>query len=218
MPKIAVCLYGQPRTWRQTIDSILHSYSTYDVDFFASVKSYQTKRLSTDVIHVSRDELSEIFQRYAVKRFVIEDQNTIKGSGPYHEMLYSISNSILLKQQYAMEHSIHYDITCLQRLDCIVGALRLTRLPFNELVVTKMNLNYTQIGQLYGVDDLFLYGADVAINILGANLTPYYSGADNSEKASRHLFMPGLLISEIATQNNLHITQTDPQVYPRIVR
>lgn len=134
--KVAVCLSGQPRTWRESAPNILHHYTNnfkaneYDkeiqVDFFIHTWNRNTWKITGDEDR-PRD-LYEIEQIYKPKKLKIEHQDDWT-ENPWVGLFTSFNKSVFMKRQYELENNFEYDVVVKSRLDIIHHPNEIVHLP-----------------------------------------------------------------------------------------
>ena len=143
---IAVCMYGQYRTGDACLKYIkdfysLGSDSNVNVDFFCSLKPYETTYTrhihneATNKDYMQQDQLSEsavdhqrkqIYKYYNPKKFKVfekeyEDQlKHIDATIMHSKVLSAWTEAVMLKQEYEAENNMSYDLVIMQRYDVIL--------------------------------------------------------------------------------------------------
>lgn len=131
--KIAVCLSGQPRTWRTASDNILNFFNTkiciernirVSVDYFIhtwDTNSYRDKNeprwqnKDYKIQNISEEEdIKFIFLPAAIE---YEQYDASKHLHAWSGLFYSFMRSINLKRKYELENNISYDMVVKSRLD-----------------------------------------------------------------------------------------------------
>jgi hypothetical protein len=136
--KIAICLNGQPRTWRQCFPKWLEIFKPQgEIDFFFHLWNYNTlpNLLATynggipiNDEPLSQQELDDIVNTIKPKKFVFESRKPIEywntklptsqQFGPWsREQFYSLYYSSLLKREYELENEFRYDVVIKLRTD-----------------------------------------------------------------------------------------------------
>jgi len=124
MKRIAVCLYGQPRTWKKCGNYIEDSYSSlgYETDYFISTKDYN-EYMNIDggnYVDVSSSEIQELIEFFNPVRYNVlskKPEHPRPNGWVYSNMFRSIIASILM----CREHSADYDVVVLTRFDVALG-------------------------------------------------------------------------------------------------
>jgi hypothetical protein len=139
--RIAVCISGQPRTWKKCYETWFDLLSRFgnEVDYFYHLWNFNSMppRLGEEAIQpVTTEELDEFHNTINPKKFMIEDYNTsIKsrediwitgkdyplsgGTVVYWtaSQFYSHMRAAHLKRQYEIENNFEYDICFRMRTD-----------------------------------------------------------------------------------------------------
>lgn len=228
---IAVCLYGQPRTWKYCLPYILKFYSVpgVRVDYFVSVKTYQMSGEYGDlsVTEITKNEILDIVQSYNPQKYsVIEYSDDLENHDQIHNysnIYHTMIDSIMLKQQYEAETSIFYDFVFLQRFDTIVHPVNLVETFFNtdKSQVGKNNntLYYlsdsgtiTSIFAPKGINEIWLGGSSVVMDILGVELLNYSAklateNMRSNKKITPIYSDPHSLFYQLSLKNTINLEQ-----------
>lgn len=122
--RIAVCISGQPRTWRLAIDNI-KSYFDVDaeVDYFIHTWDTNTFRLTYQT-HLDRkdylvdeNEFNDIRKSFNPKLMEYDKYTYEKYGTNWMALFYSFMKSIWLKRKYEIEYDFRYDIVIKTRFD-----------------------------------------------------------------------------------------------------
>lgn len=122
--RIALCLSGQPRTWRHTHDSMFRYFSTHDLDVFFHTWD-----------EIEQSELDDILRTYAPASYVVESRPSFISekqklaelfpvSPPFtiFDMAHSTTASLVLALE-AHDERAPYDLICRSRFDIIYDGL-----------------------------------------------------------------------------------------------
>lgn len=227
--RIAVCLYGQPRTWRYCAPYISKFYNLpdVDVDYFVSVKTYQMTGEYRDnsVIELTNAEISDLLQTYNPKKYsIIQYSDELEKHVDvtnYSNIYYGMIDSIMLKQQYEAENFVFYDFVFLQRYDTIVQPISLLELFFNTdlsqvcknnntLYYLSDNGTVSSIFVPNGINEIWLGGAGTVLDILSFELINYVSGLSlenlYANKTITPIFSdPHCLMYQLAIKNTINL-------------
>jgi hypothetical protein len=198
--KIAVCMYGQPRTWKYCLPYILKFYDipNVEVDYFVSVKSYQMtgEYKDSSVTEITQCEISDIIQSYSPKKYsVINYSDEYSHADDHRNIYHTIVDSIMLKQQHEYETPEFYDFVFLQRFDAIVHPVNLLEQFFNSewsnihknnctLYYLSDNETPTSIFSPKGINDIWVGGSNVVMDMLGVDLINYIGYASGTDKTA----------------------------------
>ena len=126
--RVAVCLSGQPRTWRTAKDNILSYFDLKDkgieVDFFIHIwdtNQYRKKndvnwvnRKNEKVLYTERDEIAKAFNAVSIEMEEYKDDSHVT---LWASLLYSFMKSVWLKRKYEIENDFRYDLVIKARTD-----------------------------------------------------------------------------------------------------
>lgn len=123
--RIAVCISGQPRTWRTAKDNILKYFELDDVqvDFFIHTWDCNSFRKNGEILwdrqyeSVSEFELEEITKAFNPKKIELETFSDKSHRSVWESIFYSFMKSVWLKRQYELENDFLYDIVIKTRFD-----------------------------------------------------------------------------------------------------
>lgn len=116
--RVAVCLSGEPRTWKTSVNNIKQFFG--DVDYFIHTWRGNSWRIGSDWNYqtLKSEDVEEIGDIYNAKAFIHQPPkfitNTIYGS-----LFESMRKSFILKRDYELENGFEYDIVVKARLDMI---------------------------------------------------------------------------------------------------
>jgi hypothetical protein len=177
--KVAICLSGQPRTWRKVVDTwsnIARPETNVQVDYFMHMwdeNSYHSK-LGDEKKKVSEEEIQELIARIQPKKYVVETARDFTGldtSRPehsaYQSQFYSIMRSARLKKDYEIEQNILYDVVIKSRFDNFIGANNFN--PFvrlKERTMYGMHFRYDDEKNKFRIGDIFFYADSLTFDII----------------------------------------------------
>jgi len=141
--RVALCISGQPRTWKKTYSNwIEHLLPNVEKDIFFHLWDYNT--LPTIVlqsgvrslkdVHITEEEKQDIIDTYQPKKYKFDNRNvnpTLFDKDPSilteyvnnpigwwcRSQYYSIYYAANLKRQYEIEHNFEYDVVFRMRTD-----------------------------------------------------------------------------------------------------
>lgn len=233
--KIAICISGQPRTWKSTKENIKNFFTfknyhpeynvpitvdyfihTWDCDMFGDVRDQprQTQQ--------NKDE-EKIRDFYQPKMMEVEHFEEEKLPNPWDGLFYSFMKSVFLKRQWEIENDFTYNLVIKIRFDIIFNTL----LPFFKLHEIQYLTCYT----LHGVskfpseinhnafDDVVFYSnsttMDIISNVLRKNISDRTKISENIFDVDNYVFYgPGTLLYEF--MNNYNIIGTSSQTFTNI--
>ena len=130
---IAVCLSGQPRTWKTASDNILNYFNTkicvernirVRVDYFIHTWDTNSYRDKTEPRWQNKDYKIENLSEEEDMRLTFlpaameyETYNSEKHLHAWSGLFYSFMRSVNLKRKYELENDISYDMVIKSRLD-----------------------------------------------------------------------------------------------------
>lgn len=176
--KIAICLNGQPRTWKQCYPRWMEILQPQgEIDFFFHMWNYNTlpNLLATynggiPIIDepLTQEEMDDIVNTLNPKKFIFESRKPIsywnslipvdKQFGQWScEQFYSLYYSSLLKREYEIGNDFRYDVVLRIRTDLwFLDSFQLEILKPNTLYTSHCSWD-TQYN-VYRVGDIFFYG------------------------------------------------------------
>ena len=125
MARIAVVISGQLRNWRIALESQKWFFNTtgVEVDYFVHTWDYSMDRpaLSKDynVRAVNQQEIKDFVEAYKPKKYIFDSKKReyFYDMDHWSALFYSLSQSILLKREYELEHNFEYDVVFKTRPD-----------------------------------------------------------------------------------------------------
>lgn len=174
--KIAICLSGQPRTWKKCYKTWLNMFSPHgEIDFYFHLWNYNTLpkhlvsqygAILTDE-SISQEEQNEIIETLNPKKYIFESKKKItywniklpneKQFGPWcAEQFYSQYRASLLKREYEIENNFRYDLVVRVRSDLyIFNSPKVFPPTPNTLHTTHCSWDKTY--NCYRIGDIFFY-------------------------------------------------------------
>lgn len=118
MRRIAVCLSGQPRTWRVTAKSILSFFANpeAEVDYFIHTWSNNTWQDRGSMSFEEEYDKNAIEETFAPKGMMFQQQKRDPTFG-FEPLFHSMAVSQSLKKRYELAHNFEYDCVVKCRLD-----------------------------------------------------------------------------------------------------
>lgn len=232
--KIAVCLYGQPRTWKHTAKWITTQYNG-EVDFFCSAKNYNNEAIisndngitviNQEARHLEVAEINKLFQRFNPIRQRIEQYGQFEGYGPSHYLFKSMYASLLLKQQFELSSGTKYDVVLLQRYDIVTGPdinwfskFKANDFSHDKIYVGAPHRYFPHEAYQYGMNDWLFGGSDIAMSLLMASLINVFNpGRYNDKTADNHSFTSHVILKNICNSLGIQVL-VDPLLDSRILR
>jgi hypothetical protein len=200
--KIAVCLSGQPRTWRTAKDNILNYFNFRDsniqVDYFIHTWDTNQFRKKEDIDWISREnvkvistERADIIRAFNPIDIELEEYNEDSHVTLWASLLYSFMKSVWLKRKYEIENDFRYDIVVKARLDINYPMMGYCNL---NMPLSKFHIHPIQNLTAYSTtpiisrfptefnypcfDDVFFYGNSLTMDII-ANCYRWYTNIIN---------------------------------------
>lgn len=131
--KIAVCLSGQPRHWKQAVKNIKHFFEKemkhFDlgtkmrVDYFIhtwDTNTWRKPKTGHEVFeNVKHTDAADIHAAYKPKKMICEEYVPELFHHVWDPLFYSFARSVQLKREYELDNDIQYDIVIKARLDTV---------------------------------------------------------------------------------------------------
>jgi len=171
--RIALCLSGQPRTWKRAFPSWVDNlYHLGDVDIFYHMWNYNThpsftsgllKKQLVETI-VNDDEFSEINKLLLPKKYEIQPKQEFSTATVTHPIarwtrpqFYGIKRAAALKREYEIDNKFEYDVVCRLRTDLVFDHLvHMDHDIRPNTMYTCMNQYDVEFGA-FRVGDIFYY-------------------------------------------------------------
>jgi hypothetical protein len=123
--RIAVCISGQPRTWKTAKENILKYFDIgSQVDFFIHTWDTNQFRYMNETEWINRpnqkappNEKEEIIQAFNPKGIEMEEYKSENFVSLWSTLLYSFMKSVHMKRKYEIENDFRYDIVVKARFD-----------------------------------------------------------------------------------------------------
>ncbi len=232
--KIAICLYGQPRTWKHAAGWILDQYQG-NVDYFCSVKNFNNSTTTTlengvaviqhEPKFVSDYEITQLLQTFNPVRKRVERFGEFVGYGPSHYLFKSMCASLLLKQQHELATGVKYDLVILQRYDLVTGpdinwfkSFKLNDFTNDKLYVGAEEEYKPHEGFHRGISDWIIAGNDAVMSMLMASLINAFNPSKYGHKtADNHLYTSHVILKRICSSLDIMV-QVDQNLNSLILR
>ena len=223
--RIAVCLSGQPRTYRYTIDNIKNYFSDYDVDYFCHAWNYDTNKVknfetnSLDYVEelVDVDDFKKsIIEKFQPKELIIDSADKLKNHRfPYYSLLYSQLMANHYKRQYENKNGFKYDYVIKARYDLVFNPQTKFKLDLRTLSASHHQLDiYTTHNErmaieycLFNPSDVIYYGSSIAMDIC-ADLF-WYIKYMHIPIDDMRMSGPGTLMSDYQKKSGLAFFRSD---------
>jgi hypothetical protein len=201
--RIAVCISGQPRTWRTAADNIKNYFNVdAQVDYFIHTWDTNSFRNSNEKHTMKKDcpidenEITEIRKTFNPVAIEIDKYSYEKYGKHWSSLFFSFMKSVLLKRKYEIENDFLYDIVVKTRFDVnffLEGVSNIGR-PLNSFYVHKLRplvgysvnnsfSNFPSELNYHCFDDVFFYAdsptMDIISNLYRWNLDIMRKGEEN---------------------------------------
>lgn len=219
---MAICLSGQPRTWRTAHSNIINffdiptptGYDDIAIDYFMHVWNYNTwwrgaDKYAGDDEMVSATELQELRDAYTPKSFAVDHRlPDIKLS--WRSLLYSFMRSTHLKKKYEVENHFEYDIVVKCRYDVVFDP----RIKFSSIQVKPLTAYTTNPiikfpREYYQNDfhDVMFWGDSMTMDLM-AMVERFYTGLSRIGHAQNRItnmrLGPGTLLYKHMVALGIH--------------
>lgn len=185
MRRIAVCISGQPRTWRTALKNSMKFFNSSgaQVDYF-----YHTWKDTEDCINPSvpqhkrnfisvLDEIPKINKllspkKYAVDPVLIGRHEIYNLNDRWMNIFYSMGRSIQLKKDYEIEHNFTYDLVVKSRFDIIYNPEidfpdMLFDIPSLYMLSTHCEPMQIEYGR-YNFNDIVMFSNSISMDIMSS--------------------------------------------------
>ena len=201
--RIAVCISGQPRTIRYTINSIKNFFSTnYQYDFFCHAWDYNQYKVNNigfpmqyNTSSTTEEEFIDIISELSPKKVVVESKDVLANIRfPWHSMLYSTMMANLYKKQYEIEHNFNYDFVIKSRYDLVFPAMHFM---LDQRVASNLH---------HPLDIYTAHGDRMSSEYYRQNISDViYYGSSWAMDIASDLFWYGLGKTEVKSDNICHL-------------
>jgi hypothetical protein len=178
--RIAICLSGQPRTWKKCFPRWMELFGHQgEIDFFFHLWDYNSlpRLLSskTQILDepISEEEKNDVISTLNPKKYVFDSKKPIsywncnlptsEQFGPWCiDQYYSRYYVSLLKQEYELENNFKYDIVIWQRADlyAMPETNVMLDIPNSNTVYTTHNMTDKNLS-VYRIGDIFYYSDSI---------------------------------------------------------
>jgi hypothetical protein len=201
--RIAVCISGQPRTWRTAADNIKKYFNVdAEVDYFIHTWDTNSYR-NCDEVHTmkqdylyDKNEIIEIQKTFNPAAIEISEYTYEKYGKNWCSLFFSFMKSVALKRKYEIENDFLYDIVIKTRFDINFFMEGISNLgnPFNSFYIHKLRpmvaysannsfSNFPSELNYHCFDDVFFYAdsptMDIMSNLYRWNLDIMRKGEEN---------------------------------------
>lgn len=224
--KIAVCLSGQPRTYKYALESLKRYFSgDYEVDYFCHAWNYDTNKVKntetgkvdflTETIDVGEFE-KNIIERLQPKKLVVDSSAKLgQHQFPWNSLLYSLLMANHYKRQFENINGFKYDYVIKARYDLVFDPT--TRFKLDDRISGplhhKMDIYTAHNDRMepeyyrFNPSDVIYYGSSFAMDI-AADLF-WYVKYNTMQSDDCRLCGPGTLMSDYARMTGLAFFRSD---------
>lgn len=231
--KVAICLSGQPRTWRECLPNWLDNMGLVDrPDFFFHLWDYNTlpsllasyKKVIVDE-KLQDEEKQDIIDSLVPKKFKFESRKVIQywncdipdnmQFGPWcREQFYSAYYASLLKREYELQNKFRYDVVIRLRSDLwFTEKLEIETPEPNSLYTT--HCSHDTEYNVYRIGDIFYY-ADSSTFDQVSQLFKFFSYVPTHWVSSKECPPPEIAMSYFLT--NIGVTNRPTRCPTKIKR
>lgn len=163
--RVALCLSGQPRSWRTGYDYIYKNLlSKHDVDVFLHFWAEDNDaQLVSDIVDLYKPVKWKTRKEFISSYFNRFERNGGPGwppRNPYHSY-YSVFHCNLLKKDHEIEQGHYYDYVVRTRFDYALNR----ELPFNEVLENKIYIPADRMNETRTVgSDAFAFGTSKTVD------------------------------------------------------
>ncbi len=195
--RMAVCLSGQPRTWRHCIDSLKTHFSGYDVDFFlhlwdevdpAELEDLKAAYAPVDMIVEPRPDFSDLQAKMA-PLFPENPQ-------PFaYDMFFAVGRVL----QLALAHDQAYDLYARVRYDCLFDG------PCPDLNLAETEIFGFDAANSFHFQDVYAIGGAAAMAVYAHMFTwmqTGFPGFDRNRLVGEYALFKYLSLSGVHIQRD----------------
>jgi len=232
--RIAVCISGQPRTWRTSYKNIQNYFDiegvevdyfihTWDTNIYRKKDETADKKTIFPTVDTEEEELTKCFNPVSI---IFEKFNS--PDFPYYfPLFYSFMKSVWLKRKHEIENDFLYDIVIKTRFDINFWQEGTNRVgyPLNKFYIHKImplvsyNANelfekFTMEFNAINFDDVFFYSDSHTMDITSNLYWWYRKIVVRSEKSRNenkwvedpeYYYGPGTLLYRYLVNHNIHM-------------
>jgi hypothetical protein len=176
--RIAVCLFGQPRTWQKCINNwkekfnhngeIDYFFHFWDYNTLPSLLASQPYKCKIDDELISDDEKKQILDTLQPKKYSFESRKNIdywncdltpdqKIGGWCTEQYYSLYHVSLLKKQYELENNFRYDVVIRLRADLFFLDEKIDLIKPKHNTIYTINSHFDERYNVCTINDSYFY-------------------------------------------------------------
>lgn len=207
--KIAVCLSGQPRTLKYTVDNIKKFFSNHDTDYFCHAWDYNTyKRKNTENggIWWESDTSADLEEFYTAvnklspKKIVVESKNDLPIMAEWSSLFYSMMMSNHYKKVFERDNNFRYDFVfratyqTLFSPDCQFEPVG-NKENYLDVYGIFRNRMYYEFNRM-NISDHFFYGSSTAMDVFCDLYKYFYPQFNKIRGDDRGALGPGTMLSE----------------------
>lgn len=226
MHRIAVCLSGQPRTWKIAAPSIVRYFKAAKVphdnvavDFFIHTwenNVWQQGALRTEE---SVDEAADI--RRAFEPIAMQVESPRANKKYWHPLFDSLTRSIFLKREHELAEGFEYDVVVKSRLDVAFPPGEVFTPPKIMPMVCHTVDSIGTIGYEYyqrNFNDVMFMGDSSTMDIVTDAFRWVDSSPDTNDKDVYSRVGPGVMLYRHMVAHGIHPTCISPDLDHVIVR
>ena len=197
--RIAVCLSGMLRSWELAHKNQLWFWSTSgaEVDYFIHTWDYSADRTGVSKPYVdgkvTEEEFNKICNIYDVKKSIYsrKKQEEFVDNDHWLSLFYSLSQSLMLKREYEIEHNFQYDVVIKSRPDVVFNPNITFAWPrlWNNTVFTTHGGPMSMEFNMYNFNDCVFLGNSYTMDLL-VNLYFYRKDKIREDKVGIRNFHP----------------------------
>jgi hypothetical protein len=220
--RVAVCLSGQPRTWRTALGNIKSFFDIQgaEVDYFLHAWNYNTWWREPNKYADGHDEilddaeLCDLWTAFSPKGFATSSKQKKHHMRFWYDLLYSFMRSIHLKRQYEQKHHFEYDLVIKSRYDVVFDP----RTKFNNVSIKPMTAYSSNPvtkfpNEYYQNDfhDVMYWGDSLTMDLIGDTARYYrqqcHDRNDINQMAKAH-WGPGVWLYRYMVSMGIHPNST----------
>jgi hypothetical protein len=213
--KIAVCLSGQPRTIKYSVDNIQSFFSNHEVDYFCHAWDYNTykrknmdRSVNTDTIWWEEDtpaDLDEFYtaiNRLTPKKVVVESKNDLPLFAEWSSLFYSMMMANHYKKLFERDNNFRYDFVFRSTYQGLFWPERKfdpSGLPnkdnYLDVYGITRNRMFYEFNRM-NVSDHCFYGSSTAMDVFCDFYKYFYPHYNTIRGDDRAILGPGTLLSD----------------------
>jgi len=212
--KIAVCLSGQPRTIKYTVDNIKKFFSNHDTDYFCHAWDYNTykrKKIGSDSANhiwwepdtpVDLNEFHTAMNVLSPKKVVVEKKEDLPLFAEWSSLFYSMMMANHYKKVFERDNNFRYDFVFRATYQGIYWPERQfdpTGLPnkdnYLDIYGIFRNRMYQEFNRI-NISDHCFYGSSTAMDVFCDFYKYFYPRYNEIRGDDRAILGPGTMLSE----------------------